>query len=70
MGYLLWAPMRRSKKILVDNPARLYALASRMRDETTGRALALRRPEALQKFVVSEAARWGKVINGNQIRSD
>ena len=27
-------------------------------------------PEALQKFVVSEAERWGKVVRENQIRAD
>jgi tripartite-type tricarboxylate transporter receptor subunit TctC len=38
--------------------------------ETLGMDLVLSTPEALQKFLVSEIARWGKVVRENRIRAD
>lgn len=38
--------------------------------EQLGMTVVTTSPQALQKFVVSEAARWAKVINDNQIRPD
>ena len=38
--------------------------------ETLGMDLVLSTPEALQKFLVSEIARWGKVVRENHIRAD
>jgi len=37
---------------------------------TPGMDLAVSSPAALQKFVVSEIARWGKVVRENNIRAD
>jgi tripartite-type tricarboxylate transporter receptor subunit TctC len=38
--------------------------------ETLGMDLAVSSPAALQKFVVAEIARWGKVVRDNNIRGD
>jgi len=38
--------------------------------EQLGMTVVTSSPEALQKFVVSEAGRWGKVVRENQIRAD
>ena len=38
--------------------------------ETLGMDLVLSTPDALQKFLVSEIARWGKVVRENRIRAD
>jgi tripartite-type tricarboxylate transporter receptor subunit TctC len=38
--------------------------------EQLGMSLAVSSPEALQKFVLGEAERWGKVVRENNIRSD
>lgn len=38
--------------------------------ETLGMDLAVSSPAALQKFLVSEIARWGKVVRENNIRAD
>ena len=38
--------------------------------EQLGMTVVTSSPEALQKFVVSEAERWGKVVRENQIRAD
>lgn len=35
-----------------------------------GMDLAVSSPEALQKFLVAEIARWGKVVRDNNIRAD
>ena len=32
--------------------------------------LASSSPEALQKFLVGEIDRWGKVVRGNNVRAD
>jgi len=38
--------------------------------ETLGMDLVVSTPEALQKFLVSEIARWGKVVREHRIRAD
>jgi len=38
--------------------------------ETLGMDLAVSSPDALQKFIVAEIARWGKVVRENNIRGD
>jgi tripartite-type tricarboxylate transporter receptor subunit TctC len=38
--------------------------------ETLGMDLVVSRPAALQKFLVSEIARWGKVVRENNIRAE
>lgn len=38
--------------------------------ETLGMDLVVSSPDALQKFLVSEIARWGKVVRENNIRAD
>jgi len=38
--------------------------------ETLGMDLAASRPEALQKFLVGEIDRWGKVVRSNNVRAD
>jgi tripartite-type tricarboxylate transporter receptor subunit TctC len=38
--------------------------------ETLGMDLAVSSPAALQKFLVAEIARWGKVVREHNIRAD
>jgi tripartite-type tricarboxylate transporter receptor subunit TctC len=38
--------------------------------ETLGMDLVVSSPAALQKFIASEMARWGKVVRENNIRGD
>ena len=38
--------------------------------EQLGMDLAVSTPEALQKFLVGEIARWGKVVRENKIRAE
>jgi len=38
--------------------------------ETLGMDLAVSSPEALQKFLVGEIGRWGKVVKDNNVRAD
>ena len=38
--------------------------------ETLGMDLQVSSPEALQKFLLGEMQRWGKVVKDNNIRSD
>jgi tripartite-type tricarboxylate transporter receptor subunit TctC len=38
--------------------------------DTLGMDLVVSTPEALQKFLVSEIARWGKVVREHRIRAD
>jgi hypothetical protein len=38
--------------------------------ETLGVDLVLSNPAVLQKFLVSEIERWGKVVRENNIRAD
>lgn len=50
--------------------ARLAEITGKRLSEQLGMTVVTSSPEAWQKFVVSEAARRGKVINDNQIRPD
>ena len=38
--------------------------------ESLGMDLVVSSPEALQKFLVAEIARWGKVVREHNIRAD
>jgi tripartite-type tricarboxylate transporter receptor subunit TctC len=38
--------------------------------ETLGMDLAVSSPAELQKFLLAESARWGKVVRENNIRGD
>ena len=38
--------------------------------ETLGMDLSASSPEALQKFLVGEIDRWGKVVRSNNVRAD
>lgn len=71
----IFAPSGTPKPILDKFHAELVkALAlpdlRRTLSETLGMDLVVSTPEALQKFLVSEVDRWGKVVRENNIRAD
>jgi len=62
------SPHVRGKKLralAVTGDKRSHALA-----DTLGMDLVVSSPEALEKFLVSEIARWGKVVREHNIRGD
>jgi len=54
------------QQFIVDNQPDVHKQMS----ETLGMDLVVSNPAALQKFLVSEIARWGKVVRENNIRAD
>lgn len=71
----IFAPANTPKPVVAKFHAELARIinAPELRkrlSEQLGMTVVTSSPEALQKFVVSEASRWGKVIKDNQIRPD
>ena len=77
-AYAWWgilAPAGTSKAILDKFHAELVKVLDqpdlrKQLTETLGMDLAVSSPEALQKFVVGEIDRWGKVVRDNNVRAD
>jgi len=71
----IFAPANTPKPVVAKFHAELVKIINapdlrKRLTEQLGMTVVTTSPEALQKFVVSEAARWGKVIHDNQIRPD
>lgn len=71
----IFAPAGTPKPILDKFHAELVKVFNqpdvrKQMSETLGMDLAVSSPAALQKFLVSEIARWGKVVRENNIRAD
>jgi tripartite-type tricarboxylate transporter receptor subunit TctC len=71
----IFAPAHTPQPVLMKFHAELAKIinAPELRkrlSEQLGMTVITSSPEALQKFAVSEAGRWGKVVRENQIRAD
>lgn len=71
----IFAPAHTPRPVMMKFHAELVKIinAPELRkrlSEQLGMTVITSSPEALQKFVVSEAERWGKVVRENQIRAD
>ena len=71
----IFAPAGTPKPILDKFHAELVKALNRpdlrkQLTETLGMDLAASTPEALQKFLVAEMSRWGKVVRDNSVRAD
>jgi tripartite-type tricarboxylate transporter receptor subunit TctC len=77
VAYAWWAilaPARTSKSVIDKLHAELVKLmllpdVDRMLTETLGMDVAALSPEETQKWILDEAARWGKVVRDNNVRA-